>query len=259
MQEEPGANEVMSAEDLAEIAGDAGMGLETVTTGDMALPFLTILQALSPQCNKRGGEYIEGAEPGMIFNTVTNALYNELIIVPASYKTRYTEWKPRDQGGGLVKDWGEDSSMHDRCSRDERNRVVTPAGTNIVKSATFFGLIYPSQERAVLAFSSTQLKKGRQWVTQSMNDRITGPKGQKIPTPLFFRPYKLTTVAESNDKGDWFGWRIEPLGKPTMMMPDGKSFYAEAKKLAHDVASKKVGVKAESMASETGRDEQAPF
>lgn len=258
MQEEPGANELMSAEDLAEIAGDAGKGKETVTTSDMALPFLTILQALSPQVNKRGGEYIDGAEPGMILNTVTNALYNELLVVPASYKTRYTEWKPRDQGGGLVKDWGEDSSMHDKCTRDERNRVVTPAGTNITKSATFFGLIHPSQERCIIAFSSTQLKKGRQWVTQSMNDRITGPGGKKIDTPLFFRAYKLTTVAESNDKGDWFGWRIEPMNKPLMMMAEGRAFYAEAKKLAYDVASKKVIAKAEGLATESD-GEKVPF
>jgi len=30
--------------------------------------------------------------------------------------------------------------------------------------------------------------------------------------PSFIHKYKLTTVAESNDRGTWFGWSIENLG-----------------------------------------------
>ena len=42
-------------------AEDAGSGLENVTSEDMAIPRLKILQALSPEVNKNDGKYVEGA------------------------------------------------------------------------------------------------------------------------------------------------------------------------------------------------------
>ena len=50
---------------------DAAKGLGTIGQQDLALPFLKILGQLSPEVNKRDGKYVEGAEPGMIYNSVT--------------------------------------------------------------------------------------------------------------------------------------------------------------------------------------------
>ena len=55
---------------------DASQGLENMDQQDLALPFLRILGQLSPQVNKRDSKYVEGAEPGMIYNTVTHELYD---------------------------------------------------------------------------------------------------------------------------------------------------------------------------------------
>jgi len=206
------------------------------------MPFLTILQVGSPQVKEGGGEYVEGAKPGLIFNTVTNALYDKIIMVPASYKTRYTEWKPRDSGGGLVRDWGEDGSMYSKLVPDDRGRRITPTGTNIVESATIFGMLHPSQERVIIAFSSTQRKKGRSWLTQAHNIRLPDGKGGRFNPPFFFMSYELSVVGESNQKGDWYGWRIVPH-KPTRgtgQIEGGASMFAEALRLATDVNSKKV-------------------
>ena len=51
---------------------DADKGSQNMTQEDLALPFLKVLGQLSPEVNKRDGKYVEGAEPGMILNTVTN-------------------------------------------------------------------------------------------------------------------------------------------------------------------------------------------
>ena len=48
-------------------------GAQNISQEDLALPFLKILGQLSPEVNKRDGKYVEGAEPGKIINTVTNA------------------------------------------------------------------------------------------------------------------------------------------------------------------------------------------
>ena len=64
-----------------------GTGLEEMTSDDLAIPFIRVLQAMSPQVNKRAPEYVDGAEVGMLFNTVTNSVYDGekgVEIVPCS-------------------------------------------------------------------------------------------------------------------------------------------------------------------------------
>jgi len=263
-QSEPGASDValLTNEELAELGQHSSKGMESVKTSDLAMPFLTILQALSPQVKEGGGEHVEGAKPGLIFNTVTNALYDKIIVVPASYKTRYTEWKPRDSGGGLVRDWGEDGSMYNKLVPDDRGRRITPTGTNIVESATIFGLLYPSQERVIIAFSSTQRKKGRSWLTQAHNIRLDDGKGGKFNPPFFFMTYELSVISENNQKGDWYGWRITPH-QPTRgknQIEGGPSIFAEALKLAEDVNSKKVSAPVALIGNEVKKDDdEIPF
>ena len=55
---------------------DAGKGLGVLGQEDLALPFLKILGQLSPEVNKRDGKYVEGAEPGMIYNSVSHQLFD---------------------------------------------------------------------------------------------------------------------------------------------------------------------------------------
>jgi hypothetical protein len=50
---------------------DLQKGFENMTQEDMALPFVRILGQLSPQVTDGDAKYIEGAKPGMIYNTVT--------------------------------------------------------------------------------------------------------------------------------------------------------------------------------------------
>ena len=55
---------------------DAGQGIANIKQEDLALPFLKVLGQLSPEVNKRDAKYVEGAQPGMIVNSVTNELYD---------------------------------------------------------------------------------------------------------------------------------------------------------------------------------------
>ena len=80
---------------------DMGKGLGTIGQQDLALPFLKILAQLSPEVNKRDGKYVEGAEAGMIYNSVTGELYNGtegINVIPCFYKLEYLEWKDRGEG-----------------------------------------------------------------------------------------------------------------------------------------------------------------
>ena len=80
---------------------DAAKGLGKIGQEDLALPFLKILGQLSPEVNKRDGKYVEGAEPGMIFNSVSGDLYDGvkgIDVIPCFYKLEYIEWKDRGEG-----------------------------------------------------------------------------------------------------------------------------------------------------------------
>ena len=82
-----------------------GTGLEETTTEDFAIPFIRVLQPLSPQLQKQQGGYVEGASAGDLFNTVTGEFYDGekgISVVPCAYSKKYIEWIPREKGGGLV-------------------------------------------------------------------------------------------------------------------------------------------------------------
>ena len=53
---------------------DAKLGLENMDQDDLALPFLKLLQNSSDETKKKHSSYVEGAEPGMFYNTVTKKL-----------------------------------------------------------------------------------------------------------------------------------------------------------------------------------------
>jgi hypothetical protein len=55
--------------------------------------------------------------------------------------------------------------------------------------------------------SSTQLKKSRKWLSQMQSLTAKGKNGVFV-LPMMSQIYNLTTVAESNDKGSWFGWEV---------------------------------------------------
>ena len=54
-------------DDILEFAGEGA----AYDSSEMQIPFVRILQAMSPQLKKREAEYIEGSEQGDMFNTVT--------------------------------------------------------------------------------------------------------------------------------------------------------------------------------------------
>ena len=84
----------------------ADQGYEEADRDAFAIPFLSILQSGSPQCKKSEGEYIEGAQEGMFFNTVSNEVVDPekvpCYLIPCHYSRAFVEWQPRETGGGFV-------------------------------------------------------------------------------------------------------------------------------------------------------------
>ena len=52
-----------------------GAGLENITSENMSMPFIKLISDASPERKKMNEKYIEGADTGMIANTITKKLY----------------------------------------------------------------------------------------------------------------------------------------------------------------------------------------
>ncbi len=188
----------------------AGAGLENVGASDLLVPRLTILQDLSPQLKKAKTEFIKGAEAGNICDVGTGEVYPDgIMFLPVFYRKDYLEWAPRNTGKGLVQIHS-DPIILDQCTRDDKNKPILENGNYIAETAQFFGLNLSADGRkSFIPMASTQLKKARKWLTVSTGERLQRKDGTKFTPPLFYRCYKLTTALESNNDGEWYGWKIE--------------------------------------------------
>ena len=214
---------------------DAAKGLGAIGQEDLALPFLKILGQLSPEVNKRDGKYVEGAEPGMIFNSVSGELYDGvkgIDVIPAFYKLEYIEWKDRGEGPGApVAIYDSSSDIMSKTKPDANYKDRLPNGNYIEKTASHFVIVSgDSPSTALISMKSTQLKISRKWNSMMAGIKMKGKNGMFTPAS-FSHEYKLKTVQMSNDKGTWFGWEVQKIGPVA-----NAELYQQAKTFAESIS-----------------------
>ena len=231
-------NEVASGDISADlIVKAAGRGLENVSNDDITIPRLAVVQAGSPQRKKKDEKYIEGAEEGHIFNTVTNQLYDVegITVIPCGYKKSYVEWVPRESGGGLV-------AIHDMkpegTTVDPKTKKSFLGENQIVDTAEHFILIKNNDiwEPAILTMTSSNLGVSRKWNTLLKMKKMN-IKGQMVEPPSFLYMFKLSTINAENDLGSWFKYKIEEIGQV-----ESKNVFTQAEALSDSVSEGKIKV-----------------
>lgn len=214
---------------------------------DVAIPFLAIIQSNSPQCSKLEAEYIEGAQQGMFFGSVTGQLWEGnagVLLVPAGFRKIFKEWVPRSKGGGYIGEHAPNSEVVAKAPRGERGRLVSAAGNDLVETAEHYVYVLVgggAYEPAVVSLSSTQLRKSRNWlarITSVMIPYPNDPSRRFNPAP-FYMTYRATVVPEKNEKGSWWGWQFQPHA-PVFDLPGGAEVYAKARELRELVRSGQV-------------------
>ncbi len=204
---------VADKQQLAKVDSDAfaeyaGMGMETVGAQDITIPRYKILQDLSPEINKRKDKYVEGAEPGKIFNTAFKEVYSEIPVLPCIYRRHHIEWLP--DRGGFVQDHGEDASLLRQARQDDKRNMVLPNGNLIVETATWYVIDLINGNQGIIPMSRTQLGPSRDWMTLATAEKLDRPDGQgKYTPPLFFRGYTLTTALREKGENSWFVWQAK--------------------------------------------------
>ena len=221
---------------------DAAKGLGKIGQEDLALPFLKILGQLSPEVNKRDGKYVEGAEPGMIFNSVSGDLYDGvkgIDVIPCFYKLEYIEWKDRGDGPGApVAIYDSSSDIMSKTKPDANYKDRLPNGNYIEKTASHFVIITgDSPSTALISMKSTQLKISRKWNSMMSGIKLKGKNGLFTPAS-FSHIYRLKTTQMSNDKGTWFGWEVSKVGPIT-----DQQLYQQAKSFSESISKGAVKAK----------------
>ena len=229
---------------------DADKGSQNMTQEDLALPFLKVLGQLSPEVNKRDGKYVEGAEPGMILNTVTNEVFDGakgIDVLPVFYERKYVEWQDRGEGKGApVAIHDASSDIMSQTTRDKSFKDRLPNGNYLENTANHYVVVLgKSPQTALISMKATQLKISRKWNSIMMGIKLQGKNGLFTP-PTYSHIYNLKTVQMSNDKGTWFGWEVSKVGPVS-----DQNVYGIAKSFADQVGKGDVQVKHGSDESKT--------
>ena len=218
-----------------------GTGLEDTSSEDYAIPFIRVLQSGSPQLKKSNGKYIEGAAQGMMFNTVTNQLYDGdegLLVVPCAYTKKYIEWVPRDAGGGIV-NADHTADILKECTQNDKKKYMLANGNEVQETAQYFAMIVNNEEEpeeALLSFTSSGLGFSRRWNSMLRTARVKNSAGDMVLAPMFANIYRIKTVEQSNDLGSWYGFTAEKeKGTPLAIARLARDFMTAARSGAVNV------------------------
>jgi hypothetical protein len=214
---------------VIDFSADAGEGLEGADKESFAIPFIAVLQGLSPQL-----ETVEGAKIGTFINTITNHMSAAVNVVPVSFQRRYLEWQPRDEGGGFRGSHEVVAIEMDKSIvRNEDGQLISKDGNFLKDTRIHYVLVVEddgSFSPAIISLSSTQIKKSKRWLSRIQNIQMKDSQGRLYNPPSFSHIYRITSVKESNDSGAWYGYDINML-KPV----EDQTLYAAAKMLHSQV------------------------
>lgn len=262
---EVGAPAKTAVAQALDFAADAGAGQEGADKDSYAIPFLLVLQPLSPVVVEK---LVPGAEAGMIMNSVTNELFTELFLVPCAYQRRWIRWGAREAGGGFkgefttpqamdIKASGAVKELEGRLYYPEQDGSINPKRSDRLSDTRshFVVAMRDAKEpgfafQALLALTSTGIKVSKNWMSRMEGIKLRKggrPDGELYNPPSFSHVYRLTSVMEKNDKGTWFLPVINLVGpvESVELYNSAKAFHqtiiAGGVTVAHDTANKADG------------------
>lgn len=243
---EDGALAVVDLGVMDESDFGSNAGFEGADKDSFAIPFLQILQKMSPKVDEDHAEYIPGAKAGMLFNTVTGKLYDGksgLQIVPCAYKRTYILWGGREGDGGYK---GEFSVEEVEALRSDPTKLKVVDGRYYVPDADgninekksdyysdtrshFVIVIDPETGEygsAILSLASSQIKSSKKLLTSLQQKKVNTARGLQTP-PTFANLVKVTTAGRSNESGSWSGieFALDGLVSDKNIYEAAKEFY----------------------------------
>lgn len=236
-------------------SADAGAGFEDTERDELSIPFLKVLQKMSPEL-----EEVPKAKAGMMFNSVTEELFDGEVgvaFVPCHRTHRVNEWIPRDSGGGLVDMHDPDADVVKKARAECKfNELRTPDGNDLIDTYDVWGLVLKEDgtyDHVILSFTSTKIKIYRKWYTRMKSIRARRADGSAYTPPMWANVWRIRTVQEENQQGRYYNVRAEPEGP----LSNASEVYEAAKAFA---SLAKSGVaRADVRTASNEEEEKIPF
>jgi hypothetical protein len=219
---QPASNLVVASNDAtlpAHLTLASSRGNENVGKA-VTIPRLKLLQKMSDQVDKHHALFVEGAEAGLYYNSVTNEIYGEdVYVISLNFTLEYAVWRDMDLGGGYRGNFATLAEANARIAEQENPKEwqanETHAHVLMVLDPTTGEM---SSTPCVMDFTSSKLPVSRTWNTNiglRGGDRFAGV-------------WKLGAVAKESKAGktfyntsvEWVGWATEENYKITSELYD---------------------------------------
>ena len=205
-----------------DLSEDAGVGLEGIGREDIKIPFIYILQPMSPTI-------VDGnrpeAKPGMMLNMDTGDLFDceipsasspagdkGLIIIRCHAKKEWVEWRPMSEGGGIVQRYLPEDPVVLKSRAEWAVRIKTDdkarhmVGKNeLVETHYITGLILDEDLVTVKGIAIVPAKSSHIAGIKAWNTSVSTMKGANRTKPAIYGTMaRLCTVKEKNERGTWY-------------------------------------------------------
>lgn len=205
---------------LKDMAESTETGFEGATGADFSIPFLALLQKMSPQVDEADDAYVPGAKIGQFYNSATGKLYDTVQVIPCFHKRSMVEWKA-DRGGFVMQ---HEPGVELGLPQNEKGQFLLPSG-NILIDTRYFMCLQLDEDGTtrpiIVAMASTQIKVAKTWMSRMQAIMLDGPHGKFNP-PMFSHLWELSSVDKKNEHGSWKLYDVKNLGP----VPDMSLFKA---------------------------------
>lgn len=199
---------------------DSADGTEGLTRDDMVMPRLALAQKMSPEIDPESPKFIEGLEIGQMFNSVHRTIYGDGIeeaiefVVLKRDAPRHVEFKPLDQGGGIVDMNVPVNDPRTMFTRGTDGKSVKPIAT---KFYDFVVMLLPSMEIIGLSFKSTGLKAAKLLNTTLATPLMVRQDGKLVPKkiPIYARKFMIRSATGKKDQHTFKVYVVEPSNIPS--------------------------------------------
>jgi hypothetical protein len=183
-------------------------GFEQMTFNTQAIPFIRLLQDISPQL--KPSKYIEGAEAGMFFNTVTKQLYAApLRVIVGKFDRLYLEWHASTRGKLIATHDPAYVEMNPhKFARDNKGVLRNLETSGVVQETYTYYVVLPDfveEGICIITLSSTNLKEGKRLNRNLTHSVIPNTNKKALP---YFMVWSVDSIPASNEKGDWLAIRF---------------------------------------------------
>lgn len=209
---------------LSNLESMAHQGLEQANSSDFITPMLKVIK----KHDSKEVDEVEGCEPGYLLLTSTKEMWTGdegPNVIPCFYRTRYVEWRPRNQGGGIVADYPPTHQIVGTAVR-QGNKDVLPNGNELQHTRQFFVLVETEQgfQPALINFTGGGHKIARAWLTAQTSVKLNGSRGAFTP-PTYAMMYRAGSQQFANDNGKWFDFAF---GQAVPLQDEGVFQQADA-------------------------------